>query len=69
MNLSVIWKLGREGFSFDASIDERFLMSVSQSIPYSELDVHRLDVERTVDSICKSMINEIEHRSQLPKQE
>ena len=69
VNLSVIWKLGREEFSFDASIDERFLTSVSQSIPYSELDVHRLEVERTVDGICKSMINEINSRSQGSKQE
>ena len=67
VNLSVIWRLGREGFSFAAAIDEQFLTSVSQSIPYSELDVHRSEMERTVDSICKSMINEIEHRSQQPK--
>ena len=69
MNLSVIWRLGREGFSFAAAIDERLLTSVRQSIPYSELDVHRSEVESTVDSICKSMINEIEHRSQQPKRE
>ena len=67
VNLSVIWQLGREGFSFDAAIDERFIASVSQSIPYSELDAYRPEVERTVDSICKSMMNEIEHRSQQPK--
>ncbi|MCY3665602.1 MAG: Fic family protein [Gemmatimonadetes bacterium] len=69
VNLFVVWKLGREGFSFDVSIDKQLLASVSQSIPYSELDVHRLEVEHTVDSICKSMINEIEHRSQRPKRE
>ena len=67
VNLSVIWKLGREGFSFDAAIDKRFLVSVSQSIPYSELDVHRPEVERTVDNICKSMMDEIDSRSQGTK--
>ncbi len=63
VNLSVIWKLGAEGFSFEVEIDGHALAPLRRHIPYSELEPHGSSIDGTVDAICKVMLNEIERRS------
>ena len=66
--LSVMWKLGGEGFSFEAAIDEKPLTETGRRIPYSELDEPNLEVDPTVDRLSKAMMNEIVSRSEGPQQ-
>ena len=67
--VSVVWKLGRERFSLMAAVDGKRLQDIGSSTLYSELDVHDAEVERTVDKICKAMMDEIDNRAQVPKEE
>ena len=69
MTLSVIWRLGGEGFSFEAAIDEKPLTETGRLIPYSELDERDLELDHTVDSLCRAMKNEIVRRSEGAQQE
>ena len=63
VELSVIWKLGEERFSFEAEINGKAITSIRFRIPYSELETHGSSIEGTVDDICKAMMDEIERRS------
>ena len=67
--LSVMWRLGGEGFSFEAAIDEKPLTETGRRIPYSELDEADLEVDHTVDRLFKAMKNEIVRRSEGAQQE
>ena len=69
LNLSAIWKLGRERFSLEVVIDGKQLSDIGQHISYSELDVRDAEVDRTVEAICRCTMDEIGSRSQEPKQE
>ena len=63
VRLSVIWKLGAEGFSFEVEIDDYAFAPLRRRIPYSELESHSSSIDGTVDAICKAMLSEIERRS------
>lgn len=65
LNLSVVWKLGREMFSLEIAIDGKQLSDIEHTAPYTEIDVHAADLNRTVDSICQCMMDEIDSRSQM----
>ena len=64
-----MWRLGGEGFSFEAAIDEKPLTETGRRIPYSELDEADLEVDHTVDRLFKAMKNEIVRRSEGAQQE
>ena len=61
--LSVAWKLGGDGFTFEAAIDEQPLTEIGRRIPYSELDERDPELEPTVDRLYKAIKNEIVSRS------
>ena len=69
LKLSVVWKLGGERFSFEAAINGNPLMVIGRRVPYSELDGRDAEVDYTVEAICRCMMDEIDSRSQGPKQE
>ena len=64
MALSVMWKLGGEGFTFEAAIDEEPLTEIGLRIPYADLDEPDLELDHTVDRLSKAMMNEIVDRSE-----
>ena len=64
LNLSVVWQLGREMFSLEIAIDGNRLSDLEHRTPYSEFDVRIAEVNRTVEVICRCMMNEIDNRSQ-----
>ena len=65
LSLSVVWILGQDRFSLEVEIDGKRLTAVGHSIPYSELDGRGAEVDRTVEAICRFMMNEIASRSQV----
>ena len=65
--LSIGWKLGGKGFSFEAAIDGNLLMAINRHIPYSELDGRDAEVDYTVEAICRCMMDEVDSRSQGPE--
>ena len=67
--LSITWKLGGKGSSFEAEIDGNLLTAINRHIPYSELDGQDAEVDFTVEAICRCMMDEIDSRSQESKQE
>ena len=67
--LYVTWGLGGKGFSFEVSINGPHISEMSHRIAYSALNDRDPEVDRTVDRICKAMMNEIVSRSEGPKQE
>ena len=67
LELSVVWKLSGEKFSFEAVIDGKNITDINRHIPYSELDDRDTELEYTVDRICKAMMDEIDRRSQRPE--
>ena len=69
MTLSVMWRLGGEGFSFEAAIGEKPLTETGRRISYSELDERDLELDHTVDTLYKAMKNEIVRRSEGAQQE
>ena len=62
--LSIVWKLGGEGFSFETEIDGKPLTVVGGRIPYSDLDGQNAEVDHTVEAICRCMMDEIDSQSQ-----
>ena len=66
--LSIAWKLSQDRFSLVVAIDGKQLVDLGGTTPYSEVDVRDTEVDRTVDKICKAMMNEIVSRSEGPKQ-
>ena len=67
LNLSVTWKLGGEGFSFEADINGTPLTAIGHHIPYSELDSRDAEVDHKVEAICRYMMDEIDSWSQRPE--
>ena len=67
LELSVVWKLGEEKFSFEAAINGASLTATVHRIFYSELDSRDAEVDHTVEAICRCMMDEIDSRSQGPK--
>ena len=67
LELSVVWKLGGEKFSFEAEINGNPLTAIGHHIPYSELDGRDAEVDHTVEAICRCMMDEIDSRSQRPE--
>ena len=67
LELSVVWKLGEEKFSFEAAINGASLTATVHRIFYSELDSRDAEVDHTVEAICRCMMDEIDSRSQRPK--
>ncbi len=67
LKLSVVWKLGGERFSFEAAIDGIPMTAIGYHVSYSELDGRDAEVDHTVESICRCMMNEIDSRSQGPE--
>ncbi len=67
LNLSVAWKLGGEGFSFEVEINGNPLTAIGHRIPYSELDGRGAEVDHTVDAICRCMMGKIVMQSQSPE--
>ena len=65
LNLSVVWKLGREMFSLEIAIDGKRLSDIEHTTPYSEIDVRVAELNRTVEVICQCMMSEIESRSKM----
>ena len=63
MTLSVIWKLGSEGFLFEVSTNKTGRSSFGQRISYSDLEGRNTAVDRLIDKICRHMMNEIDDRS------
>lgn len=63
VNLSMIWKLQEERFSFEAQIDGETIPSIRFRLRYLELESHRSSIDATVDEICKAMMNKIDSRS------
>ncbi len=71
LTLSIVWKLDGKGFSVEAAIDGKRLPHIGgSSALYSELDDHdtETEVDRTVKEVSTATMDEIEHRSQEPKQ-
>ncbi|MDE2744151.1 MAG: Fic family protein [Gemmatimonadota bacterium] len=64
LELSVVWKLSGEKFSFEAAINGKHITDINRHIPYSELDSQDAELDHTVDRICKAMMDEIDSRSQ-----
>ncbi len=64
--LSVGWKLGGEGFSFEVAIDGDPLTAPGGQIPFSKLDFGKAEVDQTVEGICQCLMNAIDSRSRLP---
>ena len=62
MTLSVNWRLGSEGFLFEAMTKERGLSELSQRIAYSDLEAQTTVVDHMIDKICRRMMNEIDDR-------
>ena len=67
LKLSVVWKLGGERFSFEAAIDGNPLTAIGHHVSYSELDGRDVEVDYTVEAICRCMMDEIDSRSQGPE--
>ena len=67
LTLSIVWKLGSEGFSFEVEINGNPLTAIGHHIPYSELDGREAEVDLTVEAICRCMMDEIDSRSQRPE--
>ena len=65
--LSIEWKLGGEGFSFEAAINGNLLTAIDRHILYSELDDRDAELDHTVEVICRCMMDEIDSRSQRPE--
>ena len=63
LRLSVIWRLGGDGFTFEAAIDEQPLAEIGRRIPYSELDDRDPELDHTMDRLYKALKNEIVSRS------
>ena len=67
LELSVVWKLSGEKFSFEAVIDGKRITDIDRHIPYSELDGRDAEEDHTVEAICRCMMDEIDSRSQGPE--
>ena len=63
ISLTLNWRLGDGGVVFVAEIDHKPIESSVCLVPYPELQTHGFAVDRTVDTICKAMIDEITLRS------
>ena len=64
LELSVVWKLSGEKFSFEAVIDGKRITDINRYIPYSELDSRDAEVDHIVETICRCMMDEIDSQSQ-----
>ncbi len=64
--LSVMWMLARDKFSLEVVLNGKQLSDLERRTPYSETDLRDAAVNRTVELICRCMMNEIENRSQGP---
>ena len=64
LELSVVWKLSGEKFSFEVVIDGKRITDIGHHIPYSELDGQNAEVDHTVEAICRYMMDEIDSRLQ-----
>ena len=62
--LAVVWKLGDEGFSREIGINGHQILDQIFYVRYSEIGSRDGNVDRTVEAICRHMMDEIENQSQ-----
>ena len=63
--LSVAWRLGGKGFSFEVALNGP--REISHLVAYSELNDRDSAIDSIVDTICRYMMDEIDGRSQGPE--
>lgn len=63
LNLVLTWTLGRKRFSFSVTINDTVLEMESRFIYYTDMGVMDHDIDRTVESICRSLMNEADDLS------
>ncbi len=64
LTLSVTWRLGASGFSFEVTAENTpGPAEMGRRIAYPELGGERAEMDRTIDEICRRIMNEIDSRS------
>ena len=63
LNLVLTWTLGRKRFSFNVTINNTVLEMESRFIYYSDMGAMDNDIDRTVETICRSLMNEADDLS------
>ena len=63
VELSMGWKLDGASVSFTVCIERLSIARTDYHVSYSDLEVHEFDMDRTVDVICKAMMDRIERHS------
>ena len=63
LNLVLTWTLGRKRFSFNVTINNTVLEMESRFICYSDMGAMDNDIDRTVETICRSLMNEADDLS------